>query len=143
MKPEIIINNGIFELIPKSKEYDNFFEFLKDYNVETPNSEGVRYSNYKERNYLIREYNKLGVFEHIKKYGYSFVTEIIINYDPFGNGFYREAIIDDPEEVVKFQNGEGAFGYDSDGGEEEFWKGAGKIEDWTEETNTFFLVRDI
>jgi hypothetical protein len=71
------------------------------------------------------------------------VSEITIVYDPYGDGRYKEAIIDDPSEVIKFQNGDVAFGYDSDGGEEEFWKEAGKIENWTEEKSIYFIVRSL
>jgi len=137
------IKLGIFEILPKDKEYKNYLEFINTYSKETPNSEGIRISSSKETNYLFKTFKELGLLEFLEKYCYKFVTDIIIVYDPYGTGRYKEAIIDDPAEILKFQNGEVAIGYDSDGELQEFWKSAGKIEDYTLETAWYFIIRPL
>jgi hypothetical protein len=137
------LNIGSFEILPKDKEYSSPSEFLNNYSRKTPNSEGIIIADSRLANYLISQFKQLKVGDYLKNYYYTFTTEITIVYDPFGTGNYKEAIIDDPEEVINFQNGEPAMGYDEDGDNEEFFKGAGKIEDWREEKSIFFLVRVI
>lgn len=137
------INIGTFQLLPKKPEFYTYYNFLNEYSRDRENSEGVRIASYKESRYLLDEFKRLGISDNLKKYYYSFVTEITIVYDPYGTGRYKEAIIDDPLEVNKFQEGEAAEGYDSDGDRDEFWKGQGKIEDWREEISVFFLVKSL
>jgi hypothetical protein len=101
-------------------------EFLNDYSKYTPNSEGVRIAKLKEGSYLLREFKKLKVSRYLDEYYYTFVTEIVVRYDPYGTGDYREAMIDNPTEIVKFHEGDPALGYDSDGDENEFTGGSSK-----------------
>jgi hypothetical protein len=135
------INIGTFQLLPKKTEFYTYSDFLNEYSREKENSEGIRIARYQESRYLLEEFKRLGISDNLKKYYYRFVTEITIVYDPYGTGRYKEAIIDDPLEVNKFQEGEPAEGYDNDGNHDEFWKGQGKIVDWREETSVFFLVK--
>jgi hypothetical protein len=135
------INIGTFQLLPKKTEFYTYSDFLNEYSREKENSEGIRIARYRESRYLLEEFKRLGISDNLKKYYYRFVTEITIVYDPYGTGRYKEAIIDDPLEVNKFQEGEPAEGYDNDGDHDEFWKGQGKIVDWREETSVFFLVK--
>jgi hypothetical protein len=135
------INIGTFQLLPKKTEFYTYSDFLNEYSREKENSEGIRIARYQESRYLLEEFKRLGISDNLKKYYYRFVTEITIVYDPYGTGRYKEAIIDDPLEVNKFQEGEPAEGYDNDGDHDEFWKGQGKIVDWREETSVFFLVK--
>ena len=137
------LNIGTFEVLPKVKQYENYLEFLNDYSRDTPNSEGIRIAKYKEGSYLLREFKKLKVSQYLNEYYYTFVTEIVVRYDPYGTGAYREAIIDDPIEIVKFHEGEPALGYDNDGDESEFTRGSSRIDDWTNESSVFFLVRSL
>ena len=58
-------------------------------------------------------------------------------------GGTKDLIIDDPEEIIKFQNGETAFGYDNSGEEYEVERGSAQLVDWSEEKSVFFLVRSI
>jgi len=135
------INIGTFQLLPKKTEFYTYSDFLNEYSSEKENSEGIRIARYQESRYLLEEFKRLGISDNLKKYYYRFVTEITIVYDPYGTGRYKEAIIDDPLEVNKFQEGEPAEGYDNDGDHDEFRKGQGKIVDWREETSVFFLVK--
>jgi len=137
------IKLGTFEIIQKDKEYKNYSEFINTYSKETPNSEGIRIATYKEANYLLQEFKKLKISKSLEKYYYTLVTEIVIRYELFGVGDYKEAIIDDPSEIIKFHEGEAAYGYDSDGSEIEFTKGSSKIDDWSDESSVFFLVRSL
>jgi len=137
------LNIGVFEVLPNNKSYSNLIDFIVEYPRDKVNKDGLRMANYKESNYLIKTFKELGLSEFLKKYYYTFVSDITIVYDPYGTGRYKEAIIDDPAEIFKFQNGEASMGYDSDGAEDEFWKGAGKIEDWREEKSVYFIIRPL
>jgi hypothetical protein len=137
------LNIGTFEVLPRDKFYPNLLHFLNDYERDRLNSDGLRIASYKESNFLIKEFKELGISENLKKYYYTFISEIVISYDPYGTGRHKEAIIDDPEEVIKFQYGEEAYGYDSDGSQIEFHKGDSNIEDWTEENSIYFVVRPL
>lgn len=137
------LNIGKFEVLPKVKQYENYLEFLNDYSRDTPNSEGVRIAKYKEANYLLTEFKKLKVSQSLAEYYYTFVTEIVVRYDPYGTGAYKEAIIDDPIEIVKFHGGESALGYDSDGDGSEFTRDSSRIDDWSNESSVFFLIRNL
>ncbi len=143
MDPLKSLNIGLIEVLPKKGSYDSYKEFLSDYSRETPNSEGIRIANYNEAQYLLRDLGKLKIKEYIKNYYYSIVTEIVCVIDPFGIGGWRDLIIDDPEEIIKFQNGETAFGYDNSGEEYEVEKGSSQLINWNEEESVFFLVRSI
>jgi hypothetical protein len=143
MGPLKSLNIGLIEVLPKKGNYSTYKEFLEDYSRETPNSEGIRIANYKEAQYLLRELGGLKIKDFIKDYYYSIVTEIVGVIDPFGMGGTKDLIIDDPEEIIKFQNGETAFGYDNSGEEYEVERGSAQLVDWSEEKSVFFLVRSI
>jgi len=137
------LNLGLIEVLPKKGSYSSYKEFLEYYSRETPNSEGIRIANYNESQYLLRDLGKLKIKEYIKNYYYSIVTEIVCVIDPFGIGGWRDLIIDDPEEIIKFQKGETAYGYDNSGEEYEVEKESSKLVNWEESESVFFLVRSI
>ena len=135
---------GIIELIPKRDNYTSYKQFLADYSRETPNKEGIGISNYNESQYLLREFGNLKINEFLKRnYYYSIVTEIVCTIDSFGEGRYKDLIIDDTEEIIKFQNGETALGYDDSGNVYETEKGSAQLIDSGESESIFFLVRSI
>jgi hypothetical protein len=143
MVPLKNLNLGLIEVIPRKGNYSSYKEFLADYSRETPNSEGIRISDYLESRYLLRELGNLKLNEFLKNYYYSIVTEIVGVVDPFGTGGYKDIIIDDPDEIIKFQNGETAFGYGDSGNEYEVEKGSAQLIHWDESESVFFLVRSI
>ena len=63
--------------------------------------------------------------------------------DPYGIGGSRDLIIDDPEEIIKFQEGDTAYGYGNSGEQYEVERGSSQLLDWKEEESVFFLVRSI
>lgn len=137
------LNIGLFEILPKEKEYETYSDLLKDYSMDTPNSDGVRISKFRESYYLLKEFKSLGVCDNLKKYSYNLITEIIVEYDVYANGTSVEIIIDNPSEIEDFKKGEFAIGYDSDGEEHQVKRGTSYLIDWVQERSTFFLVRSI
>jgi hypothetical protein len=137
------LNIGLIEVLPKEGSYSTYKEFLDTYSRETPNSEGIRIANYNEAQYLLRDLGKLKIKEYIKNYYYSIVTEIVCVIDPYGIGGSRDLIIDDPEEIIKFQEGDTAYGYGNSGEQYEVERGSSQLLDWKEEESVFFLVRSI
>lgn len=138
------LNIGNFEVLPNLKEYSTYLEFLNDYSSNKPNKDGVIIADYRKVKYLMQEFKKLGIYRVLEKYYmYTLVSEITVRCDFTGTNGYRDYIIDDPEEIINFQNGEPAIGYNSDGDEDEMIKGSDNVDNWEESKSVFFLIRNL
>jgi len=130
---EIMSNNN-----PKISK-DFYADFLKDVALI---GDGWEVSKYSIASYLIKlskEYNIQGNI--LGNYGYTLVSSIdgiMEDMDYRGGASF---LIDDPEEIKTFLNGEYAYGLDRDGEEIEISRNSGKIIDWQEEKGIFFVVR--
>jgi hypothetical protein len=137
MKVDFIIGNNII-LIPK-KDRDS--EDIEDINSFMEKI-GISPKEYlKIRNYIIKDFNSLGISFGIKqKYRNLVTTEINVILQGNHRGF--EAIIDDPDEVARFLVGEEAIAIDQNGAEHEVFKESSKVLDWTTyESDYYFFKR--
>jgi hypothetical protein len=148
MKKPIRIGN--IEILPRDKEYPSYKSFLGEYspddhfhiNTKQVNSGGIRICNYLESSYLLKEFKKLGIGKNLIDYYYTFVTSVELIIDPSGGGNYKSVLIDDPEEIVKYEEREDSIGTDNDGEDIEIYPYT-RIADETKEETIFFLCREI
>jgi len=148
MKKPIRIGN--IEILPRDKEYPSYKSFLEEYspddyfhvNTKQVNSRGIRICNYLESSYLLKEFKKLGIGKNLIDYYYTFVTSVELIIDPSGGGNYKSVLIDDPEEIVKYEEREDSIGIDNDGEEIEIYPYTSTADE-TKNESVFFLCREI
>ena len=134
MKGDFTIGNKI-SLIPKEEWSD-----LKDINTFMEKIGMYPKEYWMIRNYMIKEFKKLGILKPIlMEYSNDVCTEINVTMRGNHRGF--QVTIDDPYEVGEFLKGEGAIGFDSDGGEHEIIRGDSDIVDWNEDKYEYFYFK--
>ena len=96
----------------------------------------------KIRNYIVKDFDSLGISFGIKqKYRNLVTTEITVIIQGNYRGF--EAIIDDPDEVARFLVGEEAIAIDQNGTEHEVFKESSNVLDWTTFESDYFFFEKV
>ena len=132
------INLGLIELHPFPKKYKDRYgiQLMKDLE-----GSDLKLAYYKEKKYILSLDKDFSLCLE-KNYSESFITSIVVTYDN-GEGRYYDIIIDDPEELERFLDGDGVcYGYSEENGEHEVNRNSGYMVDWKAEKTIVFLVKN-
>jgi hypothetical protein len=132
------LNIGPVEIMPKVIEAES----LKELQDKVKDLGDVwRISDWRLDGYIHRLCKELNVWKYLSTYEYVFVKSIELTFDD-GQGRYKTAIIDDPQEIVNYMNGEEALMFDEDGNDYEVKISSSMTVDTNIAKSSFYICRD-